>query len=125
VGYLERPSTTEEVHHYRPCFGKQNIRAPNVAWEILFRHSARRGKGPAGAGQGNGHRFACLARILPPDFYLLKYSDGPAPALVLRTVTNNSGQWIVALDGPNGDSAVVTLNDKYEVINAKVVPRIP
>src|SRR5579863_4662634 len=64
-----------------------------------------------------------LARALPPDFLLLRNSAAPARATELRKVTNKDVHWAVLLDGPNGDSAILSLNDKYELISAKVVPR--
>jgi hypothetical protein len=43
---------------------------------------------------------------------------GPTP----KSVTLVGNEWQIVEDGPNGGSAVILLNDKYEVLSAEVQP---
>ncbi len=40
----------------------------------------------------------------------------------LRDVNRVGNEWHIVEDGPNGGSAVIVLNDKYEVLSVKVEP---
>jgi hypothetical protein len=63
-----------------------------------------------------------LWRALPDDFFQLKNSASPSEPK-LRELTKSGEQWQVTLVGPNGDTAVVLLNNKFELVSAKVLPR--
>ncbi len=64
-----------------------------------------------------------LTSALPHDFLYLKGSASPVPGPKLRNVTEMDDKWLIVLDGPNGDSAVVSVNHNYKLIGAKVVPK--
>lgn len=74
------------------------------------------------AGDVGGSLLINLGRSLDASFVHLRGNAAPYPQPKMRQVTRVDGQWRVVLDGPNGDSAVVLLDDKYEVISAKVLP---
>lgn len=56
-----------------------------------------------------------------PDFFLLKGSAGPAHGTI-REVGRTPGGWRLLLDGPNGTSAEVMLDDEYRLVRAAVLP---
>jgi len=64
-----------------------------------------------------------LGRTLPFTFYELNGNSNPLIQPKLRAVSRLNGEWRLILDGPNGDSAIVQLNDKYEETGSKVVSR--
>jgi len=73
----------------------------------------------------NGTILLNLGKELSPSFVHLRNSPAVFPLPKLRGVTKSDNRWRVVLDGPNGDSAVLILNDKYEVISSEVLPRDP
>lgn len=64
-----------------------------------------------------------LGRTLPFTFYELNGNSNPIVGPAVRTVSRVDGHWQVTVNGPNGDSAVVVLSDKYDVMNAHILPK--
>lgn len=59
---------------------------------------------------------------LDQDFLCAKdsaFCAGPT----LEDVKRVGGEWLVYEDGPNGGTAIITLNDQYEVVKATILPR--
>src|SRR5882762_2196717 len=69
----------------------------------------------------DGSILVNLGKVLSPSFIHLRNSSAPFPLPKLRTVTRSGNQWRIVLDGPNGDSAIVTLNEKYAATRSEVV----
>jgi hypothetical protein len=63
-----------------------------------------------------------LRPALGPDFLHLKGSASPFPMAVLRDVKRNGGSWELLFDGPNRDSAEVTLSENYRVLGVQHFP---
>jgi hypothetical protein len=40
----------------------------------------------------------------------------------VTTVTESGGRWDVTLEGPNRDTAIVTLDNKYSMVSVRRVP---
>jgi hypothetical protein len=62
-----------------------------------------------------------LAQVLGPDFLRDRQNPDPARAPKLREVSAPGAKWRLVLDGPNGDTAVVTLGEKYQVEGVEIV----
>jgi hypothetical protein len=79
-------------------------------------------RGEIEGGELRGYLHVNLAKSLPSDFVHLRGNAAPLPLPKLREVSMRNGKWQVVLDGPNGDSAVVLLDDNYNVVSAKTQP---
>jgi len=64
-----------------------------------------------------------IGKSLPFTFYSLDGNSNFMLGPKLREVLPADRGWEVTLDGPNRDRAIVLLNDNYDVISSKVVPR--
>jgi hypothetical protein len=56
---------------------------------------------------------------LDRDFLFRKNIANPVGP-TLNSVNRVGNEWHIVEDGPNGGSAVIALNDKYEVLSVKV-----
>lgn len=63
-----------------------------------------------------------LRPLLGNDFVLLRGSASPFPMPTLRDVKRKDGQWELLFDGPNKDSAKITLSDDYRILGVKHFP---
>lgn len=93
--------------------------------QIYALRSLDKKQGEVDLGFIKGYQIVDLWKPLGGDFVYPKSIASPSSVPALRTVTKTPDAWQVVLDGPNGDSALVSLNDKYELIGAKVIPKIP
>jgi len=75
------------------------------------------------SGTLSAFRKVDIGRSLPFTFSELSGNSNPLIEPKLRAVSRVNGEWRLVLDGPNGDSAIVHLNDQYEQTGSKVVPR--
>jgi hypothetical protein len=71
----------------------------------------------------NGIHHTNLWSFLGNKFLNLTNSAMPEPPTKLSSITRDEGNWVVGLDGPNGDSARITLNDHFEVIRSEIIPQ--
>jgi len=67
--------------------------------------------------------YRIIGLQLKPDFVFSKSTASPALQPQLRSVTRSVDKWQLVLDGPNGDSAIVLLNDHCEVVSVSIIPR--
>lgn len=57
------------------------------------------------------------------DFLYLAGSASPFPRPRIAGISRAGGQWEVALEGPNKDTARITLDDQYAVVNVRREPQ--
>jgi hypothetical protein len=67
------------------------------------------------------YREINLAQALGPDFLHDRNHADPSRAPKLHEVSAPGAKWRVVLDGPNGDTAVVSLGEKYQVEGVEIV----
>jgi hypothetical protein len=70
----------------------------------------------------NGIHQVNVGPVLGNGFMALKYSSMSEPSPKLNSVTREDGNWVAVLDGPNGDSARMTLNDNFDVVRSEIIP---
>lgn len=75
---------------------------------------------------GSGKIVVKLWPILGNDFFFLKFHSTPS-GTVVSEVTKRGSNWEIFLQGPNKDTAQISLNGQFEIIsgtiNGKTVPR--
>lgn len=89
--------------------------------KVLERLESERGK--VSAAKLDSLREVAIGKSLPFTFYSLNGNSNFMLGPKLREVSFANPGWQVTLDGPNGDGAIVLLNDNYEVISSRVIPR--
>jgi hypothetical protein len=62
-----------------------------------------------------------LAQALRADFLLDRSNPDPSRAPKLREASASGSKWRVVLDGPNGDTAIINLGEKYQVEGVEIV----
>ena len=56
------------------------------------------------------------------EFFALRGSPATLDPPAITSVSRSGAQWTVTLDGPNRDTAVVVLDDKYSLISSRKQP---
>lgn len=81
--------------------------------------------GPVEANFAEGYHTVGLGESLSHSFLYPKWTASPFPQPRLKKVRRIDAEWEVLVDGPNGDSAIIKLNDMYELIGAQILPPKP
>jgi len=72
------------------------------------------------AGFINTGKEVNLTQILGDEFYLSNPPSAQVKPAMLVDINRNDNQWLVFLKGPNGNKAIITLSEAYEIKNANV-----
>ncbi len=70
------------------------------------------------AGDGSAQLFkrVDLKGSLDADFFYRKNSASRFPSATLSSISRQGQQWRVVLNGPNGDRAIMVLDDQYSLV---------
>ncbi len=57
-----------------------------------------------------------LQNALTSDFFYLRDAESPFPSATLSSVSRQNNEWKIVLHGPNGDHAIIRLDENYRFI---------